>query len=139
MIVCVDPGCTTGVARLRPDGTLVDYAQFQTEEELYGWLNMALHPECVLVYEAYVGAGPRDRYSVDTLLRIGGARALAVLRGTRVVAQQPQKRKAFRAQATDLVEHGTESGKNRHAADAVAHGLAYLHWGERQKRKKGKR
>lgn len=135
MIVCLDPGCTSGVVRLKPDGTLVDWVQLKTEEELYGWLSNALRADRTLVYEAYVGSGPRDRYSVDTLLRIGGARAIAVLRGSRVVSHQPQKRKAFLAQAKEIIP----GHKNRHAMDALAHGLAYIYYRDKDLKRKARK
>jgi hypothetical protein len=83
-------------------------------------LNLAMMkvPSTVVI-ESFPGGGPRTKEATHTLQVLGFIRYYAALLGLPVVMQTPQKRLAYVTKAKEM------TSESRHAADALAHALAY--------------
>ena len=131
-IVGIDPGGTTGLARVdASSGDLLECAEAKTTEGI----RRSLVPWCstngfdaIVVCEDFIGGGPRNADAIMTLKLIGFCEGVSLLCSAKFVVQQPQVRRAYVEEAR---RRGVAQGKfergSVHEIDAYAHALALRH------------
>ena len=125
IMMSVDPGGTTGIALFENDNLVDAITVPGSDHDKLANVFMHWIPN-VLVIEDFIGNGPRSVEAISTLKLIGMFEGFSILKGTRFVVQQPQKRKPYLLRASTILTKRFESPVRIHAVDAIAHGLAYL-------------
>ena len=123
-VLAIDPGLTTGVALVTPEGELEESKLLYSPKEVVEYIDDFWEsPTPVrVVVEDFVGAGPRTTEAIFVLKLIGGVEATCVLNGLPLVVQAPQVRIPLHSDA----ERRAPKGTSKHVIDAYAHALAYL-------------
>ena len=117
--LAIDPGGTTGLARVSLRGSLLSSITTTKFETIIGYL-LLTSPNVVIV-EDFIGAGPRTREAIQVLKLIGKIEGVCHIFGFPVVMQNPQMRKPYLA-----VIREQKLSITTHEKDAYAHALAYL-------------
>jgi hypothetical protein len=131
-LLCLDPGETTGWAIFR-NGVLTGAGQFRvTSPRVFDKIIDKLRPDALVVenYRIYPWRSKQHQWSeVPTLRYIGMIQYVASARGIPVYFQMAQLAKVF---ATDrkLKEWNLYKIDNRHANDAIRHGVYFLLFGK---------
>jgi len=132
-VLCLDPGITTGWGLIDTHPTkLLASGQFNFptlyggdhKEKAVAVFLQALKQANAVVIEDFVGAGGyRSKPITLTLSAVGYLRALAHAKNLEAKLQVPQTRRPYLTQAERMTGF-TRHCADRHATDAVAHGLA---------------
>ena len=118
-ILAIDPGGTTGLARVSLRGKLISSMSTKKFETIIGYV-LLTSPNVVII-EDFIGAGPRTKEAVQVLKLIGKIEGACHVFGFPVVMQNPQIRKPYRSLVVEQKLNITT-----HEEDAYAHALAYL-------------
>lgn len=141
MILCVDPGLSTGLA------ARLDSGEFWTDtvrgsEEVFRKIVLMLDehkPACVVI-ETFLGIQRMSAYGIETIELIGAIKGQCILRGVPFHRQTPAYRKMAEREATKLLDErsvllnaanaqapgGTKLyGYSDHEVSALAHLLMY--------------
>lgn len=126
-IVAIDPGNDTGLALIRPDGTIecatMDYRKIVHSLAVNGWWFCAGQ---VFVVEQYTRRANVQGFAIEIAPRVIGAIELfAEQHGISVVFQSPGDAKAF--STDDKLKPTGWKWSTRHEKDALRHALLYIY------------
>jgi len=129
IVIGVDPGGTTGLARVEADGSVtattaanMDEIRHFLDDTLQRVLNKGLQRiDCHVVIEDFIGAGPRNADAINALKLVGFSEGYSRALGFDTTVQAPQTRKAYVGQAREML-----SDASIHSVDALAHALSFM-------------
>lgn len=115
-VLAIDPGGTTGLARVSLRGRLISSIGTKKFETIIGYI--LLTSPSVVIIEDFIGSGPRTKEAIMVLKLIGKIEGACLVFGFPVVMQNPQTRKPYLSIIEETI--------TVHEKDAFAHALAYL-------------
>ena len=123
MLLSIDPGPHAGIAYKSDDDEYITTVLLTTKE-VYDLIR--LKPSVVVIERfAAVQISAPGLYTVDL---VGGVKALCYVYDIPIFVHPPQGRYAFQKQAKEMLKK--QGGTHMiHEQDALAHLLAYEHWG----------
>lgn len=129
MLLCFDPGKTTGVAQFNMYGELEFIDHLDTEQQIYSWIYSREETKTTVLYEGFARGNTASKDQLMTVELCGFIRGCAMTIDLKCVMQYPTIRLPYEKIAKAMVKAYRGEIKPQtptHAIAAVAHGIAYM-------------
>jgi 7-cyano-7-deazaguanine synthase in queuosine biosynthesis len=127
-LLVFDPGITTGYATLF-NGKLIEFGHLKNMLAVANKINEELTKPYlpVIIVEAFKRANAMMKEQIQTVEMVGAIKALALINKLSCVPHWPEDRTAFIPIAKLMLKaQGYKIVENKHAIDAIAHGVCYM-------------